>query len=249
MKKEAINTKTHHSRHNYCYQCPISQQCLPQRVQNLSVIDKSLLQWESIILKKGEYLSRQATDNEALYAIQVGCLKSVYTKVDGSEYIINFYMPSHIFGWESLDTSRHAPSLIAITDCNICYLPRNKLNQVIKEAPEIAQQLLSISARQIRHNNVNMLRTTATQRIASFILQLKPYYQINTRQRFTLSFSMTQADIANYLRLSAETLSRQLKKLDEDNIITLKHREIELIDLTELKNLAEFTDNYGEQLT
>ena len=228
--------------HNKCTRCRVAHQCLPAKIDTRILGNYPQLKFKSITLKKGEYLSRQSHDPDTLYAVQVGTLKSVYTKTDGSEFVMGFHMPPHLFGWESLDKPQHSLSVIALEHCNICHIPRNQLNELMAHIPELSQQLLTISGRQIRQDNLNLLRTSALQRIASFLLQLKPHYRMNRHQNFYFPFVMTQGDIANYLRLSAETLSRHFKQLQEKKVIQLKNKKIELLDINQLNQIAEYAE-------
>ncbi|MCH9644125.1 MAG: helix-turn-helix domain-containing protein [Gammaproteobacteria bacterium] len=230
------------TRHNKCKNCRVSQYCLPAKIPGEHLAKFSQLKMKSILLKKGEYLSRQSHDINTLYAIRSGTLKSFYTKPDGNEYIMGFQMPPNVFGWESMDRSDHSLSLMALDHCNICALPRDTLNQLMSDIPEIAQQILTLSGRQIRHDNLNLLRTSAMQRIASFLLQLKPHYRINRHQHYFFPCVMTNSDIANYLRLSAETLSRHLHQLQQQGVIVLKRKKIVILDIKQLSQLAEYVE-------
>jgi CRP/FNR family transcriptional regulator, anaerobic regulatory protein len=242
MKKLKLSKKISLFNHNKCKKCHVAHQCLPAKLNASIIGDYPQLKFKSITLKKGDYLSRQSHNPDTLYAVQVGTLKSVYTKTDGSEFIMGFHMPPHLFGWESLDKPQHSLSIIALEHCNICHIPRDQLNALMSEIPELSQQLLTISGRQIRQNNLNLLRTSALQRIASFLLQLKPHYRMNRNQNFYFPFVMTQGEIANYLRLSAETLSRHFKQLQQQQIIRLKHRKIEILDINQLNQIAEYVE-------
>lgn len=191
------------------------------------------------ILKKGEHLCYQGQHSENLYILRTGLLKGYLTKANGEECIMGFYLPPDLFGWECVDEIQPSISILALETSNICVIPSQKLVDLSYETPSLASQLIRMVGRRIQQDNVALLRTTALQRVATFLLQLQTRYQQIGFSPNCFHLAMTHQDIANYLRITPSTISRIFHELQEKNTIKINKHLIYLLDRPSLSDIAE----------
>lgn len=225
-------------KHNICYSCPQARQCLPTHTQIAQPPLFDMLQFSAKSLKRGEVLCRQGQHSENLYIIRSGILKSSLTKANGEEYIMGFYLPPDLFGWEGIDQN-HSLTITALDQSNVCVIPVEKMFSLTQQHPAFGAQLLQMVSRRIQQDNTALLRTTALQRVATFLLQLESRYRHIGLIKNTIPTHMTHHDIANYLRITPSTISRLFHELIHKKIIYIENHQIQLLDRGELYALAE----------
>ena len=225
---------------NKCKYCRVSSLCLPAKVDPAAVKKINELKFNSRVLKPGEYLCRQGELSKNLYTLRSGLLKSFTTKMDGQEYIMGFHTPPELFGWEGIDESQKSLSIVALDHSNVCEIPLEKLAQITAIVPELEAQILNMVSQRIRRDNLNLLRTSAEQRLASFLLQTSHQNSLLGYPFYLCNLAMTHQDIANYLRIAPETISRTFRVLEKKNLIKIIRKKVFIHNIDGLKHVAEF---------
>lgn len=157
-------------------------------------------------------------DEPADYVYQVfsGAVRSYKLLSDGRRQIGAFHLPGDVFGLASGKT--HRLTAEAIADTRVRIIRRDSLEQVAEADAGIACRLWSITADSLRHAEDHMLllgRKTAVERVAAFLLEMD--------RRLTsakmLALPMSRRDIADYLGLTLETVSRTLSQLHAQGVL------------------------------
>jgi CRP-like cAMP-binding protein len=144
-----------------------------------------------------------------LYKLVSGSVRSYKVLVDGRRQIGAFYVPGDIFGLETADA--HTFSAEAITDCKILVIKRSAVMALAARDPDVARQMWAATARELKRMQEHslLLIKTAQERVASFLLEMA--------ERVTadglVELPMSRQDIADYLGLTIETVSRTLTQL------------------------------------
>lgn len=214
---------------NVCLHCSRATVCL----------GVSTLQFTAKNLKRGEHLCYQGQQSTNLYILRSGTLKSYTTTSHGEEFIMGFYLPPDLFGWESIDETNHSISIVALEESNICIVPTETLFAHTQKATEFGTQLLRMVSRRIQQDNIALLRTTALQRVTTFLLQLALRYQQIGFAKNQLHLKMAHQDIANYLRITPSTISRLLHQLEKKKLIAIKKHVIQLLDSATIQQIAD----------
>lgn len=225
---------------NTCYSCPHAGICLPSsrsRINPLNILDA--LEFSSRLLKRGEHLCYQGQHSDSLYIIRAGILKSSITKKNGEEFIMGFYLPPDLFGWEGIDEGQRSVSITALDQSNICIIPTEKMFVLTQQMPMLGNQLLQMVSRRIQQDNTALLRTSAQQRVATFLLQLASRYQQLGFPKHSLQLSMTHQDIANYLHITPYTISRIFHELEYKKMIQIEKHRVRLLDVPNIYVMAE----------
>lgn len=223
---------------NKCKHCRISHLCLTANIQKKLLKQYEQFAFKSRLLEPGEHLIRQGERRTALYAIRSGILKSFTTSESGKDYVMGFHLPPDLFGWEAISEKTSTVSTVALDHTNVCEIPLTQLLELIRTVPEMELQFLQLVSQRIHRGNMGLLRTTVEQRVASFLLRLAENYTMLGYPYYLCKMLMTHQDIANFLRIAPETISRSLKSLQQRKIISVTKQNIYLNDIQTLRELA-----------
>lgn len=217
------------------FQCDVGETiCLPSYFSECDQVT-----FLSRTLKRGEHLIYQGQTSRYLYILRSGVLKSYTTKQNGDEFVMGFYFPPDLFGWEVIDEHQRSVSIVALDNASVCMIPADKLFSMTQKDPVFGSRLLGMISRRIQQDNMALLRTTARQRVAVFLLQLAlRYAEIGFSQNH-LQLKMTYYDIANYLRITPGTISRIFRQWVKAKLIIKKNHQISLIDREAIELIAE----------
>jgi CRP/FNR family nitrogen fixation transcriptional regulator len=128
---------------------------------------------------------------------------------DGRRQIGGFYLPGDIFGFEFRD--EHTFSAEAIADTKVVVVKRSMLMTAAGRDTGVSRDLMALTGRELRRaqNRVLLLVKTAEQRVAHFLLEMAE----RARGGSVVELPMVRQDIADYLGLTIETVSRTLTSL------------------------------------
>jgi CRP-like cAMP-binding protein len=169
-----------------------------------------------------------------LYKVVVGTVRTCKVLADGRRQIGGFHLPGDIFGLEM--TEEHAYSAEAVTDATVLVVRKSAVLALAKRDGDIARQLWASTARELSlaQRRVLLLIKSAQERLAGFLLEMAE----REPQRGAVELTMTRQDIADYLGLTIETVSRTLTSFQDSEIIELAgSRRISLRDRTALQEL------------
>jgi CRP/FNR family transcriptional regulator len=136
----------------------------------------------------------------------------------------------------------HAFSAEALEDSQLCWFPRNRFDDFIDDHSAMERELYRKAAHELavaQQQLVLLGRKTATERIASFLLDLLDRDESAPNPRL-VRLRMSRSDIADYLGLTKETVSRVISAMKRDRVIRLQALDVvEIVDRDALEQLAE----------
>lgn len=158
----------------------------------------------------------ESEDAEFVYKVLEGAVRTYKVLSDGRRQITGFHLPGDLFGFEQGETHRHTAE--ALTDTKVLIFKRRGIERAATRSAEVACQLWGMAASSLRYAQDHMLllgRRSAVERVATFLMDVD--------QRLggtgTFALPMTRRDIADYLGLTIETVSRTLSQLEEDGAL------------------------------
>jgi len=169
-----------------------------------------------------------------LYKIVSGTVRTYKVLVDGRRQIGAFHLPGDIFGFETGD--EHTLSAEAITDCKVIVIKRSAVLALAARDTEVAREMWALTARELQRVQEHslVLIKSAEERVAGFLLEMADRLPTGA----TVELSMSRQDIADYLGLTIETVSRTLKILEDAAAIEVaKRRRILLRNRSVLRRL------------
>ncbi|MDP6399181.1 MAG: fumarate/nitrate reduction transcriptional regulator Fnr [Arenicellales bacterium] len=220
-----------------CKDCSLAELCLPRGLDA-----KDLQRFEKVVgqkppLKKGEIIYHAGDDFRALFAVKSGSLKIIMSPPDGEEQIIGFSMPGELFGFDGIEDV-HSCSAVALERTSICELPLDAVSDIAREIPSLNRELYKVMANEISTDQSMLLllaRRSAEDRLAAFLLSLSRRFSSRGFSETDFVLSMPRHDIANYLGLAVETISRLFSRLAEENVVSANGRKVRIHSLDRLR--------------
>jgi CRP/FNR family transcriptional regulator len=215
--------------------------CLPDHLT-----DGELSRFAQVIarrrrLLRDDVLYRMGECAGTLYAVRFGHFKTVQLDRRGDLHVTGFQMAGELLAMDSLGTGMHASSAIALEDSEVCEIPYARLLELLPQMPRLLEQFHRLLGREIMREQAATLflgNMRADQRLASFLLDLGERYAQRGYSSRSFLLRMSRDDIAGYLGLTLECISRQLARFRQNGWIALEKRAIELTDRAALVTLA-----------
>jgi CRP/FNR family nitrogen fixation transcriptional regulator len=166
--------------------------------------------------RNGEiYGEGEATDY--VYKLVSGAVRTSKVLADGRRQIGAFYLPGDVFGLEFGE--EHAFSAEAITESKVVVVKRGALLALAARDIDVARELWTLTGRELARaqDHLLLLVKTAHERVAGFLLEMAARRPGGD----AVELPMTRQDIADYLGLTIETVSRTLTSLENEDTIEL----------------------------
>jgi CRP/FNR family transcriptional regulator len=224
-----------------CASCGLVALCLPAAVSLDEMNRLDGLVETRHRLEPGQALYRQGAPASALFAIRSGSLKSFVLGEEGEVQIVGFHQPGGVLGLDALGGNRHRSTAQALERCNVCEVPYERLLQIAAQIPNLQRQLMCVACREIARDQAHLValgRTQASQRLAIFLLALSDRYRELRRDPTRLRLSMSRGELANYLGLALETVSRVFSRLAVAEVIEVDSRKVRVLDFEALERLC-----------
>ncbi len=189
----------------------------------------------------GAHVINEGDAAVSVFNVAAGSVKLYKLLSDGRCQITGFLLPGDFCGIATDGT--YAYSAEALEPSEICSMPRSKLDAVFARHPELERRLLAIVSHELSVAQDQMLllgRKTAAERLAAFLLRQSARNERIGWPANPVQLPMSRADIADFLGLTIETVSRTFTKLRDEGAIRLPTKTmIELADRERLEALAE----------
>lgn len=225
-----------------CAACRLADLCLPYGLHENEVKQLATIIKNKRPLRTDEFLYSQGDEGQSLYAVKSGSFRSFITNSDGVEQTMGFYLPGELMGLDVLQSGRFTCSIVALETGSVCELPLSHLKELCTEIPGLQTQLIRILGKEIAsdHDKILLLgHRSAKARMATFLLMLSIRYGALGFSSTEFNLSMRRHDIANFLGLTIETVSRQLADLSKHGIISVQRRSVQINNLDLLKSIVE----------
>ncbi len=228
-----------------CRSCGFAARCLPGRLNAGQVQQFERGVHRCRPLRAGEHLFRVGDPFRSIFAVHSGCLKSYTVDAEGREHVIAFHFAGEIMGVDAIYPERQVSSCVALSGSTVCILPYPALMQLAHEIPEIQGQLLRMLSRDMLGNSSMAGDFSAEERLAAFLVMVTARLRQRNQESAALQLAMSRQDIANYLRLAPETVSRILARFQTNGLVKADRKRITLLDPAGLGHLAACMNPYA----
>ena len=193
-------------------------------------------------LAPGQALFHEGDPATRVFTLTRGTLKLYKLLADGRRQVTGFLYPGDFLGISVDD--EHAFSAEALEDSQLCWFPRARFDDFVEDQPKMERELYRMAAHELaaaQQQFVLLGRKTASERLASFLLLLADRTSAAEGKKSAMvRLPMSRSDIADYLGLTKETVSRVISSLKRDRIIRLESLEmIRILDRGGLEQLSE----------
>ncbi|MBL8318789.1 MAG: helix-turn-helix domain-containing protein [Burkholderiaceae bacterium] len=202
-------------------------------------------QWTPRRIRRGTYLYRAGMPSTALFVVRFGCLKSSLPGDDGEELVLDFPMRGDLLGADALAGQPCATDVQALEDSEVLVLPIADFETACSRVPGLRNDLYRHFGSALRREREHLMRLggmRAAQRLARFLLDLSQRFAANGYSPRAFNLRMSRAEIGSYLGLTLESVSRLFSRFQDDGLIKVHLREIELIDIAALRSAAAAGD-------
>ena len=183
-------------------------------------------------VKRRERLFTVGESCSFIYAVRHGFLKSCMVDTAGREQVVGFHMKGDLLGMDGLASRRHAVEAVALEDSEVQMVPLTGPAVAVELAREVARQ----------HRVMMVLGTmTAPERLAVFLGDLSRRFAHLGYSPMEFHLRMTRADIASYLGLKLETVSRLFSEFERDGLIAVARQHVRIVDRARLERRLRAT--------
>ncbi|MEO5332852.1 MAG: helix-turn-helix domain-containing protein [Magnetococcus sp. YQC-5] len=192
---------------------------------------------------KGEILFHPDHSFHGVYAVQSGSFKS-YSLLDHQiEQVIGFHLPGELLGLDAIQADTYGYCAMALETSRVCLLPFNHLDDPGVDIALFQAQIIKILVDQVKQDQRQTLlvgRRSAEERLGAFFLNLAERYAKHGFSSHEFRMPMLQNDIANYLGLSMETVSRTLRSFRENELLSIQGKRVRILNPSCLQSITQY---------
>lgn len=229
-----------------CGQCNLRELCFPRGMNPADMEKLDAVVEQRKPLHKNDYLYRKGDSLNAMYAVRSGSIKTRVESPNGDEQIVGFHLPGELLGLDGFNEEGHTCTAIALETTSVCVLPMDKLELLCHDFTGLQHQMRNIMGKEVteEHKMLLMLgKMRAEEKIATFLLSISKRMEERHWKATEFVLSMPRQDIANYLGLAVETVSRLFAHYQEEEIIQVDRRRISILDINRLKEIVGECEN------
>lgn len=222
-----------------CSNCGLDKICLPrglsqQEIENISQVVKARK-----TLQRGEFIYHEGDKFIGVLAIKSGSAKLVANDQHGNEHILNILLPGELLGFDGLSSDLHQCSAIALETTSFCVLPAANMDDLFRNVPGLTRELFRHTGEKVNLDKEQLVlsKRPAEERLAYFLLSLAERLKRRGFSPSAFTLSLTRQEIGNHLGLALETVSRLLKRFQQDDLILVKNKLIEIKNPAGLKDI------------
>ena len=221
-----------------CSQCSLGELCLPRGLS-----DEEKARFEQIVqrsrpIQPGEYVFRTGDEFRTVGSVRTGCFKSYVIDREGQEQVLGFHLPGELIGLDAIHAGRHMANVVALDTSAICSLGFESVSNMARTMPDLQQELFRVMSQRISELETIAGDLSADQRIALFLLSLSHRFARRGYSGSEFILAMSRRDIASYLRLATETVSRVLARFQKRGLIEVDRKQVKLLDLKKLHQMT-----------
>ena len=177
----------------------------------------------------------------SLYAVRSGAIKAYSVDQNGEEQVIGFYLPGELFGLDAIHNDAYVCSAKALETSAVCELPFAQVTELSAKIHNLQAHMYKTLSKEINTDQQFhrlLSKKTAEERISTFLQNLSERYQRRKLSPTSFRLPMSRTDIGNYLGLAVETVSRVFTRLQQNGILKVDGKELQILDLGKLCDIA-----------
>jgi CRP/FNR family transcriptional regulator len=229
-----------------CRDCSLSTLCLPMGLRPDDVDRLDAIVKRNRPLQRGDHLFRAGESFRNLYVVKTGAVKTFTQTNDGDEQVVGFHLPGEVLGLDAIQDGMHGCSARALETTAICELPFDRLEDLTANIPSLQHQMFRLLSKEIGQEADMMAllgRSTAEERVASFLLSLSERFRRRGFSPTDFFLSMSRQEIGSYLGLALETVSRLFTRFQDEKILKVERKHVQILDIERLGAMINRNSN------
>ena len=221
-----------------CGQCSLNGLCFPHGMDDSDMDKLDEVVNRDMPLHKSDFLYREGDACKSLYAVRSGGIKTTVQNQNGESQIVGFHLSGELIGFDGFATDLHTCSAETLETTSVCELPIDNLETLCSTIPGLQKQMRRIMGLEVNNDHDLLLllgKMNSDEKLATFLLNLSSRMKQRHWKETEFNLNMTRQDIANYLGLAVETVSRLFAHFQDNGIILVDKRHITITDMDALK--------------
>ena len=215
-----------------CATCPTRSRCLNSTLtaDELDSLPPQYVQCST--LKEGNYLYRKGDPLTHIYNLRFGSIKSEIILQDGMRQVTHFSLPGELLGLDGISNGKHQVDTICLSATEVCLITIGNLKQLTREFPSLLNGIEKSLGALLNTTNIHMfdlVNLNATEKLADFLISYSNRLSTAGLDRDNFTLTMNRADLASYLGVKIETLSRSIGQLEKMGAIKVNNRQVQFI--------------------
>lgn len=223
----------------FCSTCAFASVCLPHGYGKPELAELHCLIEHIGPFPVATALFRDRDNFGAVYAVRAGAVKTFVIDESGREQVLGFFLPGELVGLNGVYRNRYPCAAQTLDTTTLCRFSFPAIATLATRMPALQQQLFRLMSKDISKASMLSGDFSADERLAAFLLDLADRQAQRGYSATQLHLVMSRADIASYLRLAPETVSRVLRRFQDDGLIAVERREMALRDRARLQALGK----------
>ena len=231
-----------------CHSCPVRSLALFQGVKPEDLEWTQNVREHQYVIKSNRRLLEEGEPPRYSFTLFSGWVAFYQTSIDGNRMISHFALPGDFIGFQSVPGHPMDYSAQALTEVTVCAFPVTQLDEILKNTPELSSRMMTMHAHTMKICRQRMMgigRKSAKQRLAFLFLEL--YHRVKFigelmqgSEENSIVFPLSQEDLADAMGLTSVHISRTLRELTDEGLLSIKHRRLTIYNEPALAEVAHF---------
>jgi len=190
-------------------------------------------------LRKAEHLYHDGDEFHGLFQVVRGSFKTLSSTSAGIEQVLDFYVPGDFMGMDAISGELYPSTAIALQESDVCAISYSALNELCALHSDVQNNVHIAMSREIRRKaEITTLLgyTNVEERVAIFLLDLLDRTARTGGDTDQVPLPMKRHEIASFLGMSGETLSRQFTRLQRLGLIRARINSVQIMHRTALES-------------
>lgn len=231
-----------------CKDCTVRKLALFQGVKPENLEWTQSVREQQFVIKPKRRLFEEGEPPRYSYTLFSGWVALYQTSAEGNRMINHFALPGDFLGFQTAPAKPIDYSAQALTEVTVCAFPVMQLDKALKETSELSARMVEMHAQTMKLCRQRMMgigRKSAKQRLAFLFLEL--YHRVKFigdlmpgTEENSIVFPLSQEDLADAMGLTSVHISRTLRELTDDGLLSVKHRRLTIFNEPALAEVAHF---------
>lgn len=201
-------------------------------------------------LQRGERVFSQQDMAQGLYVVKSGSFKSSFSTPEGVEQITAYHFPGDLLGIDSEVSGHHNVSVTALETASICQLPTAILSASAQSSQVCFSTMMHLMANQISEREMHTFvisNFSTKQRLAWFLIKISKSLRARNLDCSAIHLSMSRQDIANYLAMAIETVSRVFSEFENEGTLEVQRKDIRILEPKALTDCGDIIPSFCDE--
>ncbi|QNK01192.1 helix-turn-helix domain-containing protein [Dyella telluris] len=223
----------------FCHDCAFSAACQSEGYGKQELAALQCVVEHVPMVREGGHVFRRGEPFRALYAVRSGSVKTSIFSRDGREQVLGFYLPGEVVGLNGIYPESYPCDAMALEDASFCHFAFPAMSTLATALPVVQQHLFRLLSKELGMASLLAGDHSAEERVAAFLLDLGERHAQRGQSSTAFRLAMSRSDIASYLRLAPETVSRVISRFREKGWVSIQGRRVQLKEITALRELSD----------